>query len=68
MPLYRGSSRKTVSRNIKRLVHEGYPQKQAIAIALSTARKYAVEHGRRPAHLFSSKRRKRSKTHHRRTR
>lgn len=66
MPLYRGASRKTVSRNIRRLIHEGYPQKQAVAIALSTARKYAVEHGQRPRHLFT--RHKRRRTHHKRTR
>jgi hypothetical protein len=34
MPLKRGSSKKTVSANISRLVHEGRPHKQAIAIAL----------------------------------
>lgn len=39
MPVKKGYSRKTVSNNIKSEVDSGRPQKQAIAIALSTARK-----------------------------
>ena len=37
--LKKGYSKKTVSKNIAMEMHAGRPQKQAIAIALSTARK-----------------------------
>jgi len=39
MPLKRGWSKATQSANIRTLVREGYPQRQAIAIALDYARK-----------------------------
>ncbi len=37
MPLAQGKSNKTKSSNIKKLMDEGYPQKQAIAISYSEA-------------------------------
>tara|TARA_R100000234_G_C4990229_1_gene175195 strand:- start:481 stop:639 length:159 start_codon:yes stop_codon:yes gene_type:complete len=39
MPLERGNSKKTISKNISKLRHEGKPQNQAIAIAFAKAKK-----------------------------
>jgi len=39
MPLKKGSSRSVVSSNIRTEIAAGKPKKQAVAIALNTARK-----------------------------
>ena len=40
MPLVKGHGKKSISENIRREMHAGKPQRQAVAIALNVARKY----------------------------
>ena len=47
MPLKKGKSRETVSSNIREMKGAGYPQKQAVAAALNTARRSGKAKGQR---------------------
>lgn len=48
MPLKKGCSKEVVSYNIRELIAAGHPQKQAVAIALSEARRWQEKHPKKP--------------------
>lgn len=51
MPLKKGYSKATVSGNIREMMDAGYPQKQAVAASLETARKAKKAAGKKPGKL-----------------
>ena len=50
MPLKRGASRKTISANIRTEIAHGKPRRQAVAIALDTARRSGARLPKRRGH------------------
>lgn len=52
--MFKGSNKETVSANIRKMMDEGYDQKQAVAASLRNARKYAK--GKRKSQLAKPKR------------
>ncbi len=63
MPLASGASRETVSKNISEMVRSGHSQKQAIAAALSNARKTARDEENPHGKLTSQEKSEASKSH-----
>ena len=63
MPLAKGYSREVIGKNIRELRRSGRKPKQAVAIALSEARRSAAKRGARPAHLRRRGRRRRRAVH-----
>jgi hypothetical protein len=46
MPLTKGYSQKSISKNVSKEMKAGMPQKQAVAVALNTARTAAMKAGK----------------------
>lgn len=56
MPLKKGKSQATISANISEMIKAGHPREQAIAAALSTARKTRASGGRNEEDIKTAKR------------
>jgi len=52
MPLKKGTSKETLSKNIAELVKSGRDKKQAAAIAYSVKRKAEKERGKKPSSKY----------------
>ena len=57
MPLKKGYSRASISRNVRTEMRAGRSRKQSVAIAYNVARQAAKKAGKRPAHLRRRRRR-----------
>lgn len=55
MPLKKGKSKEVISDNISELRHSGYPQDQAVAIAMDKAGKSRKKKGSNPLHYHTHK-------------
>lgn len=55
MPLIKSGSKKVVSKNIATEVNAGEPKKQAVAIALNTARESGAKIPKKKSHSKSKK-------------
>jgi len=72
--LLHGYSRKTMSRNIRRMMHEGYPREESVRAAKETALISLREVARHPMWLellrkrAAKERRRRRRAHHVQTR